>query len=898
VPTRLELAAGGLLEAAPDAIVGVNADGRIGLVNAQAERLFGYGREELLDQPIEMLVPEAARAGHPAHRRRYLTDPRPRPMGAGMRLAARRKDGTEFPAEISLSAIDTANGRLVAAAVRDVTDRIRAEAKFRGLLEAAPDAIVGVDAGGKIALVNVQAERLFGYDREELVGRPVEILVPVDRRSDHPMHRLRYLGDPRPRPMGAGMDLAGRRKDGTQFPAEIALSAIEAEDGLIVSASIRDVSERRRGAETRNRLASIVQSSHDAIIAKTLDGIITSWNPAAERLYGYTASEIIGRSADILFPPDKTALEADILERITRGERVNQLQTDRLRKDGTRLAVSLSMSPVADEAGDIVGAASVSRDVSELQRAEAKFQGLLEAAPDAIVGVNREGWITLVNAQAERLFGYHRGELMGQPIETLIPERSRDVHPGHRAHYFGQPQRRQMGAGMQLFARRKDGTEFPVEISLSALDTEDGLIVSAAIRDVTDRIEAAAERERLKAAAERERLEAQLHQSQRLESLGQLAGGVAHDFNNLLAVMLNYTAFVGEQVSRVAEADPEWNAVSADIAQIMRAGARATELTHQLLAFGRREVVRPQVLRINTVVSEVEQLLRRTLGEHIRLHTRLAPDLWPVLVDPGQLEQVLVNLAVNARDAMPDGGTLTVDTDNVEIDAETADASPRLEPGRHVRLTVRDTGTGMPREVLERVFEPFFTTKRKGEGSGLGLATVYGIITQAGGRAEIQSTPGAGTTFTALLPVTDRPPSIDEEKVDSGQLGRGGETVLVVEDEEALREVTRRILSRNGYHVLCAASGPEALKVIEEDDEVVHLLLTDVIMPHMLGKELAVRVTELRPSIRVLYMSGYAQPVLASQGTLDPGVTLVEKPFSEQALLERIRQVLDAGKSA
>jgi hypothetical protein len=421
-------------------------------------------------------------------------------------------------------------------------------------------------------------------------------------------------------------------------------------------------------------------------------------------------------------------------------------------------------------------------------------------------------------------------------------------------------------------------------------------MVSAAIRDVTDRLEAQAERERLRTAGERERLEAQLHQSQRLESLGQLAGGVAHDFNNLLAVMLNYTAFIAEEITDAATRDGgRWQQVGHDIAQVQRAGERATELTHQLLAFGRREVVRPQVLNLNTVVTEIETLLRRTLGEHIQLHTTLDGDLRPVLADPGQLEQVLVNLAVNARDAMPDGGTLSIHTTNHTIDGASATRYPLLRPGPHVKLRVADTGAGIPPEIAERVFEPFFTTKPKGEGTGLGLATVYGIITQAGGHAEITSAPGAGTAFTIFLPATDQQPTTTQQPDPTTATARtgGGETVLVVEDEEALREVTRRILTRNGYHVLTAAGGPEALKIAEHGNEEIHLLLTDVIMPHMLGKELATAICDLYPATRVLYMSGYAQPVLASQGSLDPGVTLVEKPFTEPGLLDRIRAVLD-----
>jgi PAS domain S-box-containing protein len=883
----------GLLEAAPDAIIAVSADGLVVLVNAQTERLFGYSRDELVGQPVEILVPEVHRGVHPARREHYLVDPRPRPMGAGMELAGRRKDGTEFPAEISLSVVRADKGPLVAAAVRDVSDSKRADAQFRALLEAAPDAIVGVTGEGLIAMANAQTERLFGYSRDELVGQPVEILVPEVHRGVHPARREHYLVDPRPRPMGAGRELAGRRKDGTEFPAEISLSSLETAEGVLVSAAIRDVTDRVRAEEIRNRLASIVQSSHDAIIGKTLDGVITSWNPGAERLYGYTEEEMIGRRGDMLYPPERAAEESMNLRKITRGERVERYETQQLRKDETLVTVSLSMSPISDVTDHITGIASVSRDISDRQQAEVKFRGLLEASPDAIIGVATDGRIALANGQAERLFGYTRAELIGRPVEVLVPEGLGAAHRAHRAAYFTDPRTRTMGLGMHLTARRRNGSEFPVEISLSALDTDEGVIATAAVRDITDRLESQAEKERLKAQAERERLERQLQQSQRMESLGQLAGGIAHDFNNLLSVIGNYTAFVAEEVAAALPRGQHSEAVRADIDQIRRAVDRAAELTHQLLAFGRREIVRPCVMDLNWVVRDVEQMLRRTLGEHVELVTSLATDLQSVLADPGQLEQVLVNLAVNARDAMPTGGTLTIATANVDLDPAEASTRPGLKPGHHVRLHVNDTGTGMPEEVTRRAFEPFFTTKGKGSGTGLGLATVYGIITQAGGYVAITSAPGAGTLFTILLPSTDETPAETERPLSTVTPAAGGETVLVVEDEPALRDVARRILTRHGYQVITASGGVEAIETLGRYHGPVHLLLTDVIMPQMLGRELVAKITAERPEIRVLYMSGYAHPVLSTQGNLDPDVTLLEKPFTEPVLMERVRQVLD-----
>jgi nitrogen-specific signal transduction histidine kinase/CheY-like chemotaxis protein len=386
-----------------------------------------------------------------------------------------------------------------------------------------------------------------------------------------------------------------------------------------------------------------------------------------------------------------------------------------------------------------------------------------------------------------------------------------------------------------------------------------------------------------------------LAQAQRLESLGQLAGGVAHDFNNLLAVILNYAEFAAQELAAASESDWAGRCGSArdDLGQIIRAGEQAAGLTRQLLAFARREVVQPQVLNLDTVITGVQGMLHRTLGEHVELVTSLAGDLNPVLADPGQLEQVLVNLAVNARDAMPGGGTLSIDTSNVTVDAESIAGGSESPPGQQVRLRVSDTGGGMTPEIIEHAFEPFFTTKSDGGGTGLGLATVYGILHQADGHIRIYSEPGGGTTFSITLPATTQvatsePPEVTYERSPSG------ETVLVVEDEAALREVTRRILARNGYHVITAASGPEALDIARGYQGEIHLLVTDVVMPHMLGKEVAEQVLVIKPGAEVLYMSGYARPVLASQGRLEPGVALVEKPFSEAELLAKAGQVLNA----
>jgi nitrogen-specific signal transduction histidine kinase/CheY-like chemotaxis protein len=400
--------------------------------------------------------------------------------------------------------------------------------------------------------------------------------------------------------------------------------------------------------------------------------------------------------------------------------------------------------------------------------------------------------------------------------------------------------------------------------------------------------------ERREALERNELLQAQLQQAQRLENLGQLAGGIAHDFNNLLAVIINYVTFVSEEMNDATELDwaKRWETASVDVDQIKLAAERAARLTHQLLAFARREVVRPQVINLDEVISGVAEMLRRTLGEHVDLAISSAGELWPVLADPGQLEQVLVNLAVNARDAMPGGGTLTIETSNVTVDDDFIAGGSKARPGRNVRLRVSDSGTGMPADVIEHAFEPFFTTKPEGAGTGLGLATVYGIITQAEGHVQIYSEPGAGTTFSIMLPVTAEAAIAVSEHLPYQRFPQG-ETILVVEDEEALREVARRIFTRNGYHVITAASGPEAIEIARGYKGDIHLLVTDVVMPHMLGKEVAEKVQAIKPDIEVLFMSGYARRVLTSQGMLDSNVALVEKPFSEVDLMDIAAQVLN-----
>ncbi len=534
--------------------------------------------------------------------------------------------------------------------------------------------------------------------------------------------------------------------------------------------------------------------------------------------------------------------------------------------------------------------------LAERERAESNLRGLFDLAPDAMLGIARDSSIVMANAQAVRLFGFTVQELVGRQAEMLVPEEWRADLMADTADYFADRRSRAQWNGATAAGLRRDGTTFPSEVRMSLLPTDNGTVLIVAVRDVTERLALEAERERLRSLADEERLVRRQQQSQRLESLGQLVGGVAHDFNNLLNVISGYAEFTAEQLRALALGDERLDPVIEDVEQVRVAAAQAIRLTGQLLTFAKSERAHREVLDLNEVVEASGHLLRRSLGEQIELVVVTDPDLWRVEADRGQLEQVLVNLAVNARDAMPGGGRLTISTTNAEVDEYYAQQRPNLKPGRYCWLAVSDTGTGMDQATIDRVFEPFFSTKPRGRGTGLGLATVYGIVSGQDGIIDIYSEVGFGTTINVLLPEARQVTAEPEPEPEPGRAaaaGGQGETILLVEDEPSLRAMAGRILAKAGYRVCEAADGAGALRLTADPGRRIDLLVTDMVMPGMLGTEVVERVRADRPGLPVLFTTGYAQQVLDFHGIPASELDIVRKPFTEHALLSRVRRALD-----
>jgi PAS domain S-box-containing protein len=640
-----------------------------------------------------------------------------------------------------------------------------------------------------------------------------------------------------------------------------------------------DISDNKRAEEalreSESHFRAVTESANLAIVTADGQGRIVAWNPKAESMFGYTVAEALGKPLSLVLPDPLLGGSSPEVREVSSGtgQRVfgRIVEVEGRRKDGSVFPMELSLARWKSLEGWFV--TGMMTDITERRRAKEAMRvqsAALDATASPIVLTDRAGTITWANSAFAALSGYTLEEALGRNPRDLVKSGVHD--PSLYKQLWDTVLAGRVWQG-ELINRRKDGTLYPENMSITPVRGPRG--------DITHFIAIKRDLSGERAA------QAQLYQSQRLESVGQLAGGVAHDFNNLLTVI---NGVVDLALADLRAEDP----LSSDLREVREAGSRAAALTQQLLAFSRKQVMQPECLSLNGLVTEISKMLRRLIGENIDLRTPLAGNLPPVLADAGQLEQVLVNLAINARDAMPQGGTLTIGTQHVNL--EESDTTRRwfMPPGSYVMLTVGDTGEGMDAATQSRIFEPFFSTKEAGRGTGLGLSTVYGIVKQSGGFILVGSEPGQGTTFTIYLPqAADTGAELRRPLPPPVETG-GTETLLVVDDDVPLRAMTARVLARAGYKVLVAANGEDAVHVVGRHDGPLHLLLTDVVMPGLSGPQLAERLVPLHPRLKLLFTSGYMNDTLLRAGVAEHATQFLSKPFTIEGLMRKVREVLDS----
>jgi two-component system, cell cycle sensor histidine kinase and response regulator CckA len=759
----------------------------------------------------------------------------------------------------------------------DVTERKRAEEalqaseeKYRTLFEESFDGLFVTSPTGKILDMNKKGVAIFGYDtKEEMsrldLGRDV-YAYPVDRKRILAMVEAQG---------SAEYEVVVKKKNGELMITQSSLTAVRDEQGAITTyrGIIRDITERKRVEEALRAASlynrSLIEASLDPLVTISAEGKITDVNRATERVTGYARDELIGTDFADYFTDSQKA-RVGYQRAFTEGI-VKDYELEIRHRDGGLTPVMYNASVYRGSAGEIVGLFAAARDISRSKQAEEKnlwLAAIVESSDDAIIGKTLDGTITSWNKGAANIYGYQDAEVLGKPISLLVPpDRQDEVQQ-----LLGRIRRGEHVEHYETVRRKKGEREIDVSLTISPIRTAEGRIMGASTiaRDIT----------------EQKSLQRQLLHAQKMESIGTLAGGIAHDFNNLLTVVLGFSELL---LIRKDERDP----AHADLKKINQAARSGADLVQRILAFSTKTEINPRPLNLNHEIEQAKKLLARTIPKMIEIELALSDELATVNADPVQIEQVLMNLAVNARDAMPDGGKLTIETKDVALDEEYCRMHLGAKPGDYVLLSVSDTGHGMDKETLSRIFEPFYTTKGVGRGTGLGLSMVYGIVKQHGGYITCYSEPGMGTTFKICLPVipAEGKPETPEDKP---SLPRGTERILLVDDDEFVRDLGKSILEHSGYTVLTAAKGKEALNLYKKERGNISLVILDLIMPEMGGKECLKGLLKIDPRVKVLIASGYAAEG-QTKDTIETGARgFVGKPYNMRQMLQAVREVLDS----
>ena len=759
------------------------------------------------------------------------------------------------------------------AGLRDSERRFReSERRFREMLENINLIALTLDSNGSITFCNDYLLTLTGWTREEVINKDwFEKFIPGETAAGEG-----------PGSRSSALSLLPSHHESHMLTKEGKLLTIQWNNTVLRDAAGKtagtasigeDVTERNRAREKTSRLAAIVQSSEDAVIGKTLDGIITSWNDGAEKIYGYTEDEAVGAKVVSLVPPGRKDEVGEILARVRREEHVEHYETIRRRKDGKDICMSLTVSPIFDTGGRVVAASTIGRDVSERKIAEENIRQSEELF--RLITENVEDMIAVVDLEGRRIYNSPSyTSILGDPESLKGTDGFQEIHPDDVARVkqvFQETVKTGIGERIEYRFLRKDGSESTIDSKGSVIRDAKGTISSVVVvsRDVT----------------EEKRLAAQFLRAQRMESIGTLAGGIAHDLNNVLTPIM-----MAIEVLRSKISDPAGQKV---LGTLETSAKRGADIVRQVLAFGRGVKGDRILVQLRHVVKEVVKIAGGTLPKSIRIKTDLPRELWTVLADPTQMHQVLMNMLVNARDAMPGGGTLTLSAENITLDENESRMNLEAKPGTYVSIVITDTGTGIPSDIQEKIFEPFFTTKEIGMGTGLGLSTSLAIVKSHGGFIDLQSEPGKGTTFRIYIPSTgtDSVGAAADEVVDL-PMGHD-EPILIIDDEAAVREITKETLEAHGYKAMTASDGAEGVAIFAENKKDIKLVITDVMMPVMDGAAAVLALKRISPGVKIIVTSG-----LASRGHIKPPPessvqAFLNKPYTAEALLKAVAAALE-----
>lgn len=853
-------------------------------VNPATEKITGYTFKELLSMNFWDVVHQDFRE---LVKERGIARQRGEKVPSRYEFKIISKDGKVCWLDTSAELIDYKGKPAIIATSIEITKRKKAEEaleksekKYRELYENLRDGLIAVDMSGRITEFNKAFQEMLGYTKREMYKLTHKDITPkkwlqietkiledqIMARGYSDLYKKEYI-----------------RKDGITFPVELRTHLIRDIEGCPVGtwAFIRDLTKHREVEEaireSEEKFRAISSTAVDAILVMDNEGKISYWNPAAEKMFGYASNEAIGSELHLLLAPcryhDAYKKGFSMFKKSGKGPAIGNISEFlAIRKDGTEFPIEVSTSAI--QIKNNWQSVGIVRDITDrkraehaLQESEQKYRTLFEESKDVVYISSPEGMFIDINPAGIELFGYSSKE------ELLQIDITRDlyVNPLDRKEFQRILGKQGFIKDYEIMFKRKDGQHLNVLITANAVtDKQDNIIAyRGIIKDITDR----------------KRLEQQLLQAQKMEAVGQLAGGIAHDFNNILTAIIGFSTLLKMETKKD-------DILYSYVTQILTSAERAANLTQALLAFSRKQIISPKPINLNEIIKGIRALLTRIIGEDIELSTFLTDKDLIVMADSGQIEQVLMNLATNARDAMPDGGRLIISTDLVNFDYEFIKAHSYKKQGMYGLISVVDTGKGMDETIKGRIFEPFFTTKEVGKGTGLGLSMAYGIVQQHDGYINVYTEPGSGTTFKIYLPLIKS--TIDvEQKEPVTFIKKGTETVLVAEDDIQVRDLIREVLEGFGYKVLEAVDGEDALKVFSRQKDKIQLVIFDVIMPKKNGKEIYNEIKKIRPDIKGIFTSGYDANIIHKKGILEEKLTFISKPISPEELLKKVRELLD-----